>query len=534
MQIHELNTFMGNAGEMDFLALDNGFDTSKISAEKLLERSIKFPLDEYNQPSYGEDGQILRSKGNGSTEWSDMGQPTDEQTAQAVSDWLDAHPEATTTVADGSLTESKFSAALKLKAIKDYVTPEMFGATGDGVTDDSAALQAAVDSGKAVKLIADKSYAFSTTLHITKPVVFDGNYAKMNYTGTGIGINFDATSIESHKRDFGYFTHIFLSAPLAEKAINFARPIKTVFDGIKIYDFDKYGFYFELPGYECHITNVWLVARKKDHLTYGFYGEVSDMTFGNLFGVNVSHFFEVTGGAYKVNLIHAWCGNFSIFSDEPSMSDAEYASWFSNTVLLSFLSQSSSAWPTYFDYIYADTYYSAIAWNSYNRYININFMMIENCTNFVDLISANQYLVYLTINNCFIQSFNSSFYDTVGYHPTINLINGLRYSKAIEIDVNGDTVTCPENYITKYTKQFTASFEFAIREVEQLPMFIHSANYGEVAKTRIPYKGNGSRNVTVSSGTPPASTYYATFLLRPEKLLNSNQFKYVRMDSLVV
>lgn len=57
-------------------------------------------------------------------------------TQEAVDNWLDRHPEATTTVQDGSLTEEKFSNALKLKTIKDYVTPEMFGAVGDGVAND--------------------------------------------------------------------------------------------------------------------------------------------------------------------------------------------------------------------------------------------------------------------------------------------------------------------------------------------------------------------------------------------------------------
>lgn len=140
MQIHELNTFSGKPGDTDYMAIDSGFDTMKISAPNLLKTKVNTPLNEDNTPNNGTEGQLLRTKGDGSTEWSDVGLPTDAQTAQAISDWLDAHPEATTTVQDGSLTEAKFSAALKAATIKEYITPEMYGAAGDNSTDDYAAL----------------------------------------------------------------------------------------------------------------------------------------------------------------------------------------------------------------------------------------------------------------------------------------------------------------------------------------------------------------------------------------------------------
>lgn len=108
MQIHELNDFQGIPGAGDFLAVDNSFDTTKISAENFLKYKANVPLDGEGNPDTGNDGQILRSKGNGSTEWSDVGLPTDEQTETAVSKWLDDHPEATTTV-DYKITAKVFN-----------------------------------------------------------------------------------------------------------------------------------------------------------------------------------------------------------------------------------------------------------------------------------------------------------------------------------------------------------------------------------------------------------------------------------------
>ena len=84
-------------------------------------------------------------------------------TQEAVDNWLNTHPEATTTVQDGSLTDSKFSNALMLKTIKDYVTPQMYGGVGDGSHDDTIAIQSAIDSGKIV-YIPDGVYIITSPI----------------------------------------------------------------------------------------------------------------------------------------------------------------------------------------------------------------------------------------------------------------------------------------------------------------------------------------------------------------------------------
>lgn len=85
----------------------------------------------------------------------------------------------TTTVSDGSLTEEKFSDALKLKAIKDYVTPEMYGAKGDGITDDATAIKTAFDSGSPVKF-SPKTYLVKSVLNVVKTPLIDGNGATID------------------------------------------------------------------------------------------------------------------------------------------------------------------------------------------------------------------------------------------------------------------------------------------------------------------------------------------------------------------
>lgn len=87
--------------------------------------------------------------------------------SEAVDDWLDDHPEATTTVQDGSLTDEKFTVET-LAAIKnDYVTPEMYGAIGDGTTDDTQAIQAMAASGHKFFDFSEKTYVIKGSIDFT-------------------------------------------------------------------------------------------------------------------------------------------------------------------------------------------------------------------------------------------------------------------------------------------------------------------------------------------------------------------------------
>lgn len=60
-------------------------------------------------------GQLLKTNGDGTTEWTTQGTPTDAQVGTAVSAWLTAHPEATTTVQDGAISRAKLNDDLKAK-----------------------------------------------------------------------------------------------------------------------------------------------------------------------------------------------------------------------------------------------------------------------------------------------------------------------------------------------------------------------------------------------------------------------------------
>ena len=136
-----------------------------------------------NNPTMSDNDKIPRAK-DGSVEWVKIGLPTDEQTNSAVTSWLNQHPEATTTVQDGSIEEIKINKNFLPWIKKDYVTPEMFGAQGDGIKDDSDAFQKCINSGKPINLLPNKEYLIEKTIKIIDRVnfVFEGNYSKINFS----------------------------------------------------------------------------------------------------------------------------------------------------------------------------------------------------------------------------------------------------------------------------------------------------------------------------------------------------------------
>lgn len=67
-------------------------------------------------------------------------------------------------VEDGSLTVAQFSDTLKLQTVKDYVTPQMFGAKGDGVNNDTNGIKAAIESEANVVIFPEGEYLVNNNL----------------------------------------------------------------------------------------------------------------------------------------------------------------------------------------------------------------------------------------------------------------------------------------------------------------------------------------------------------------------------------
>lgn len=133
-------------------------------------------MDKISKPTQEQNGKTPRAL-DGEVEWVPLGLPTEEQTNTAVTGWLNKHPEATTTVQDGSLTEQKIQSDFLKKIKKDYITPQMFGAKGDGIHDDTVPIKDALvfcENNNKLLYIPSGVYLITDSLTITKSVSIKG------------------------------------------------------------------------------------------------------------------------------------------------------------------------------------------------------------------------------------------------------------------------------------------------------------------------------------------------------------------------
>lgn len=118
-------------------------------------------------------------------------------TEEAVAAWLNAHPEATTTVQDNSLTNKKL-----VIGTLNFVTPEMFGAVGDGIADDTASINNMLAGGDKFCLFKSGStYKVSNILEIDSDTIIELNNCVVRSTNNGHIFRFKGASADNHKKN---------------------------------------------------------------------------------------------------------------------------------------------------------------------------------------------------------------------------------------------------------------------------------------------------------------------------------------------
>ena len=195
----------------------------------------------------------------------------DEVIDTSIKAWLTEHPEATTTVQDGAITEPKINTDF-LPYIKNaYVTPEMFGAVGDGVTDDTNAVQKAINYSikNSIDFVGEKNYKTTSTILIKDS---DWGNGRIYFIGD-ISYSGDECAVRIQKCSY---TNVYLCGVYAKNG-----------DGIEFYSNQDFCRYVELKFSNISAKNKAIVFTLID-TSQGFLNE--NRIYGG----------QISGGVYGI------------------------------------------------------------------------------------------------------------------------------------------------------------------------------------------------------------------------------------------
>jgi len=228
----------------------------------------------------------------------------------AVADWLDDHPEATTTVQDGSLTEAKFTSTLKLKTVKDYVTPEMYGAVGDGVADDTTAMLSAITycENNNFALLLTKTYLITSELLTSGISIFGNGHGTLKLNNVNATLHFSQTAPV-----VGDVSKLFIVEGIIIDCNNVANfginsdAYRVRYNNINIVNVHFYGIKLT-TGYENVFSNIHISASASG--TTGIFSMVGDNEFYDISMVDVqTAIHEYRNGGSLYARIHPWIYN---------------------------------------------------------------------------------------------------------------------------------------------------------------------------------------------------------------------------------
>lgn len=219
-----------------------------------------------------------------------------------VDDWLNKHPEATTTVLDRSLTSEKL-----VVGTLGYVTPEMFGANGNGVSDDTEAIQNAIDYAKDNKVFVKlglKTYCINDTLTLHESSTVLG----VNRGGKNTEDDFSTTVIRriSDKPIFNAsgLRNVYLSDITFNDSVDCTQP-QIIFKSMYMFHFNNLFFsskathlQFENQCFDSRLDNCFFGA--SSNVAVDFIDATDGRTGCNEINFNDCHWEHYTNTALRI------------------------------------------------------------------------------------------------------------------------------------------------------------------------------------------------------------------------------------------
>lgn len=192
--------------------------------------------------------------------------------------------------------------------VKNAIIPEDFGAIGDGITDDTQALQDWIDYGHdnalSLTTLDGKTYNVTSTLHIiTNDIDFNGATLLNNTNSFVLDVTNDSANRYTHLRNLNIDAN-------GANGIQFVNMITDTFDTIFITDIGGIGLQLD-SGYEGLFNNIYLFGNATTG-TKGVVVNTPDCHMSNVIGTNLEVFFELNERIY-LNLVHGWVADQTLY-----------------------------------------------------------------------------------------------------------------------------------------------------------------------------------------------------------------------------
>lgn len=193
-----------------------------------------------------------------------------------------------------------------------YITPEMFGAVGDGLTDDTENFKKFIANCYNTSGICDfgKTYLINSDLIISKKVNINLNQCTIAINGA---IKFES---DNNIRDTVFKNgHIKVLKDSVDSVITIHNLINSTISDIFISDFINTGIMLKENCYETQLINIKLYAKSNGINSVGIINNSSDTYITNCFGRDCHIFIINNGVTNYYNSCHAWIITSAILPD---------------------------------------------------------------------------------------------------------------------------------------------------------------------------------------------------------------------------
>ena len=228
--------------------------------------------------------------------------------------------------------------------LRQTVSVKDFGATGNGSTDDTAAIQAALDSGALSIYAPSGTYRVTATINITRPVTFYGDglantiFSQATnfdvfYIYNGVGVmsgvnmfNFGITNtqarasvtsgagIKLYKVYYSQFSNITITNTYI--GIDSTQSNVTKYNGVNVTNFNYVGYWFHGGScFDSYVANCAISGGSAGFASVYLQDQCDEMTFYSVI-MNTSQYNLYTDAtAYGVNLRPEFCRFFACSFD---------------------------------------------------------------------------------------------------------------------------------------------------------------------------------------------------------------------------